>query len=454
MRKQGKNLNTMQILIVDDEMNYREVFTLILRGEGYITETAASAEEAIEKLERSHYDIVLTDLVMSGMDGIELLDIIKEKYEDIEVIIVTGYGSVQNAVEAMKNGAYSYFIKSHDPQELLLEIDNIKKMLLLERNNYLLQAENPSQSNLIGKNKAFKKILDIAERAAKSNVNILLLGESGVGKEVFARYIHACSERSSRLFIPVNCHALPESMIESELFGHERGSFTGANQLRKGKFEAADGSTIFLDEIGDITKSFQVKLLRTLETKTIERIGSNNQMYVDFRLITATNCDIHKAVQDGDFREDLYYRISTITIEVPPLRERKDDIPEFISFFIREISEEQKKKITKIEDTVMDFLLDYQYPGNVRELRNIIERMVTLSEDGVITENLLPVRRDVSNQSTYDSLKEARSAAEKKYIEQALKENADNITRTAEKLQISRRQLFNKLQEYGISAKE
>lgn len=444
----------MQILIVDDEMNYREVFTLILRGEGYITETAASAEEAIEKLERSHYDIVLTDLVMSGMDGIELLDIIKEKYEDIEVIIVTGYGSVQNAVEAMKNGAYSYFIKSHDPQELLLEIDNIKKMLLLERNNYLLQAENPSQSNLIGKNKAFKKILDIAERAAKSNVNILLLGESGVGKEVFAQYIHACSERSSRLFIPVNCHALPESMIESELFGHERGSFTGANQLRKGKFEAADGSTIFLDEIGDITKSFQVKLLRTLETKTIERIGSNNQMYVDFRLITATNCDIHKAVQDGDFREDLYYRISTITIEVPPLRERKDDIPEFISFFIREISEEQKKKITKIEDTVMDFLLDYQYPGNVRELRNIIERMVTLSEDGVITENLLPVRRDVSNQSTYDSLKEARSAAEKKYIEQALKENADNITRTAEKLQISRRQLFNKLQEYGISAKE
>jgi two-component system, NtrC family, response regulator HydG len=443
--------DAMRILIVDDESSYREVFQLILGEEGYNTQTAGSGEEAVALLKKESFNLVLTDLVMEDMDGIALLNHIRENYKDVEVIIVTGYGTVQNAVEAMKKGAYTYFIKSHDPEELLLEIKNLKKMVKLENDNELLrEQQNTVGYQLSSKNKSFRKVLDIAGKAARSNSNILLLGESGVGKEVFARYIHNCSERNTRNFIPVNCHALSASLIESELFGHEKGAYTGAEGMRKGKFEAAHGSTLFLDEIGDMTVSSQVKLLRSLESKKIERIGSNKQIDVDFRLICATNRNLKESIETGLFRDDLFYRISTISIEIPPLRERKEDLPGLIEYFFRVIEKEQKKEISLIDDSVMYILLSYNYPGNVRELKNIIERLIVLSENGRVSAADLPQFPHNSTNRDILSLRDVRKETESRYIKEILLLCHNNITEAAEKLQMSRRQLFNKIQEYEL----
>jgi len=443
--------SVMKILIVDDERKYREVFQLILGEEGYLTETAGSGEEAITKLKAERFDLVLTDLVMNELDGIGLLNYIKGHYKETEVIIVTGFGSVQNAVEAMKKGAYTYFIKSHDPEELLLEIRNLFRLMKLENDNEILRdQQNTSEYQLNTKSRFFRKTLDIAEKAAQSNSNILLLGESGVGKEVFAMHIHNCSERRNRCYIPVNCHALSENLIESELFGHEKGAYTGAGEMRKGKFEAAHGSTLFLDEIGDMTISSQVKLLRTLETRKIERVGSNKLIDVDFRLISATNRNLKELIEKGSFREDLFYRISTITIEIPPLRERKEDLPDLIEYFFHSIEREQKKKIRFIEDSVMKVLLSYHYPGNVRELKNIIERLVVLSDKGEISTADLPQFPSTSEKREIQSLKDIRRETEAKYIKEILGLCDNNITEAADKLQMSRRQLFNKIQEYGL----
>lgn len=450
-----KSNNNFKILVVDDEIEYREVLEMILCENGYIIETACSGEEALEKLENDSFDLILSDLIMEGMDGIQLLKEIKKKYADTEVIIVTGYGTVQNAVEAMKKGAFTYFIKSHDPEELLIEIENIKKLVYLESDNDILRSQQKDLNFMLKTNsRRFRKTIDIAQKAAKSNVNILLLGESGVGKEVFARYIHNCSDRKERHFIPVNCHAFSDSLLESELFGHEKGAFTGATDRRKGRFEAAHGGSLFLDEIGDISLSTQVKLLRTIETKEIERLGSNKPIDIDFRLICATNKDLNSAITNGEFREDLFYRISTITIEIPPLRERKEDISNLIDFFFEKSKVELKKRVEKIEKEVMDFLLSYDYPGNVRELKNIVERLVVLSDDGIIKEVDLPEDKSKyrydENTKEIKPLKDVRKEAEAKHIEKVLKQCDYNITEAARKLNISRRQLFNKITEYEL----
>ncbi|MCM1991655.1 sigma-54-dependent transcriptional regulator [Oceanirhabdus seepicola] len=450
-----KKNNIFKILVVDDEKEYREVFQMILEENGYITEVTCGGEEALEKLKNKSYDLVLTDLIMKGMDGIELLKNVKKEYTDTEVIIVTGYGTIKNAVEAMKKGAYTYFIKGHDPEELLIEIEKLKRLVFIEKDNQILRSkQGHSKFMLNTKNKEFKKIINIAEKAAKSNVNILILGESGVGKEVFAKYIHECSDRKDEHFIAVNCHAFSESLLESELFGHEKGAFTGAIDKRIGRFEAAHGGTLFLDETGDIPLSTQVKLLRTIEEKKIERIGSNKSIDVDFRLICATNKELHKSIINGEFREDLFYRISTITIEIPPLRDRKEDIPDLINFFFEKFKIKLKKDVCEIEKEVMDFLLSYEYPGNVRELKNIVERLLVLSEKGIIQESDLPEHGD---KKTYDKeiedikpLKVIRKETEAKYIERVLEQCNYNITEAARKLDISRRQLFNKITEYGL----
>lgn len=450
-----KNENIFKILVVDDEKEYREVFQMILEDKGYITEVACSGEEALEKLKNKKYDLVLSDLIMSGMDGVELLKKIKEEFSETEVIIVTGYGTVKNAVEAMKKGAYTYFIKSHDPEELLIEIEKIKKLVFLENDNEILKGQVPDSKFMLNTdNKRFKKIIDIAQKAAKSNANILILGESGAGKEVFARHIHNFSDRNDKHFVAVNCHAFSDSLLESELFGHEKGAFTGAIDRRMGRFEAAHRGTLFLDEIGDISLSTQVKLLRTIETRKIERLGSNKSIDVDFRLICATNKEMHKSIIDGEFREDLFYRISTITIEIPPLRERKEDIPNLIDFFFEKSKVDLKKKVLKIEKEVMDFLINYDYPGNVRELKNIVERLVVLSENGIIKEIDLPEYKDnhtrIEETQEIKPLKEIRKEAEAKYIEKVLEKCGYNITEAARKLDISRRQLFNKINEYKL----
>ncbi len=450
-----KNNSDFKILVVDDEEEYREVIRMILESKGYYVEDAPSGEEALKILERKSYNLVLTDLIMKGMDGIKLIEEIKKEFSDIEVIIITGYGSVKNAVEAMKKGAFSYFVKSHDPEELLIEIEKLKKIETLEKDNEVLKNEqNYSKFMLKTNNKKFRKILDIGKKAANSNVNILILGESGVGKEVFSRYIHNCSDRKDKHFIPVNCHALSQSLLESELFGHEKGAFTGALERRIGKFEAAHHGTLFLDELGDTSLSTQVKLLRAIEERKIERLGSNKSIDANFRLICATNKDLEKAIEDGEFREDLFYRISTITIEIPSLRDRKEDLPSLIDFFLEKSKTELKKNVNKIEKGVMDFLLSYDYPGNVRELKNIVERLVVLSEKGIIREMDIPEykikKKEVEIKEDIKSLKDIRKEAEKKYIEQVLEKYEYNISQSAKVMDISRRQLFNKLTEYNL----
>ena len=384
-------MKDFKILVVDDEYKHQEVLQMILENEGYTVHACSSAEEALNNIEKENYDLVLTDLKMKNMNGLELLDEIKHIDKGIEVILVTGYGTVESAVQAMKKGAFSYFIKSHNPESLLMDIEKITRIKKLEKDNRIFRNQTRKEDYVFdSKNKNFQQILDIARKAADSDLSILILGESGTGKEVLARYIHEASPRNEGHFVPVNCHMFTEGLLESELFGHERGAFTGAIERRIGRFEEADGGTLFLDEIGDMPLSTQIKLLRAIETKSIERIGSNRCIPVDLRFISATNRDISKALEEGDFREDLYYRINAITIEIPPLRDRREDLPHLIDFFFSKIESELKKRVIEIEDGVKEFLLNYNYPGNIRELKNIIERLVVLSEGGIVKVKDLP----------------------------------------------------------------
>jgi len=460
--------NLFKILIVDDEEEYREVLQMILDDEGYNTETASSGEMALEKLNSNDFHLVLTDLRMTNMDGIELLKHIKENYLNLEVILITGYGTIENAVEAMKKGAYTYFIKSHKSEELLAEIEKLKnKMLIKENEINQISKESNSDFMLSTRNFKFQKIIDIAEKAATSDVNILILGESGVGKEVFARHIHECSARKSKAFVPVNCSSFSDNLLESELFGHEKGAFTGATSRRIGRFEAANEGTLFLDEIGDVSLNTQVKLLRTVETKNVQKIGSNRSVKVDFRLIAATNKKLEEEILTGGFREDFFYRISTITIEIPPLRDRKEDIPMLIDFFLLKSQKSMNKDIKTIEGGVTKFLFEYDYPGNVRELKNIIDRLVVLSENGKICSKDLPKVREsqskdntsikidedilkVNSDGSIKPLKDVRKEVEAEYIEKVLILCDNNISEAARKLCMSRRQLFNKICEYNL----
>jgi len=439
------NQTHFKILLVDDEREYLDVIKLILESNNFKVKTANSGKDALNKMLKESFDLVITDLIMPEMTGLELLDEIKAQHSDTEVILFTGYGSVQNAVDAMKKGAFGYFIKSHDPDELILEIKKVAKL-----RQYIKRAEKDVTEFVMGtKNPAFKKVLDTIEKASKTDVNILLLGESGVGKEILAQHIHQLSTRNKEAFVPVNCHAFSESLLESELFGHEKGAFTGANDTRIGRFEAADYGTLFLDEIGDTTPNIQVKLLRSLESKAIERIGSNQLREIDFRLVCATNRDLNDMISKGEFREDLFYRISTITVTIPPLRERKEDLPSLIQYFFDKVKTEMKKEITHIEDLVITRLLQYDYPGNIRELRNIIERLVVLSDNGEILAEDLPEHFD-GEPTEEETLRSYREQAEKVFIIKVLEENKYNMTKSAAKLGISRRQLFNKIEKYRI----
>jgi len=449
-----------KILIVDDEVQYQDVFKMILEDRGYYAQSASSGKEALIKLKQENFNLVLTDLLMEGMNGVELLEKIKKQFPETEVILVTGYGTIENAVSAIKKGAFSYFIKSHDPEELVIEIDKLQRFNQLQVDNKILKSEqNKGKYLLKTENRKFQNILDIINKAANSNVSIFITGESGVGKEVFARHIHQCSQRRDGHFVAVNCQSLSENLLESELFGHEKGSFTGANDRRIGKFQEADEGTLFLDEIGEIPVSVQTKLLRALETKTIERIGSNKPIDVDLRLISATNRDILKAINEGLFRKDLFYRINTIIVEIPPLRERKEDLLSLINFFFKNCEIEQKKKIAVIDDKVMEFLLSYNYPGNIRELRNIIERLVVLSENGSVSFLDLPEYNPLNYDKKSDRnnntdkvrpLKEYKKNFEAHYIKEVLDKCNGNLTQAASLLGISRRQLFNKVVEYNL----
>ena len=444
----------VKILIVDDESASRETLKMLLDNEGYSTTMAESAREALNLLEKEPFNIVITDLMMPDMNGIELLKTIKSQLMiNAEVIMATGYASVESAIEAMKEGAFGYFIKGNSPEELLKEIDTaVTEMELRQKRN------DRSEGKYLLTTKSLKmgKIWSMVDLVAQANAPVLITGESGTGKEIIAEQIHLRSDRKDAPFVAVNCQQFPRTLIESELFGHEKGAFSGATARRIGKIEQASGGTLFLDEIGDVSESTQTKLLRILENKVVERLGSDKGIPVDFRLISATNRPIREMIEQGDFREDFYYRLNTIEINVPPLRERREDLPDLIDFFVSKYSDEMGKHFKGVEDKTMEFLLTNEYRGNIRELRNIIERMVILSKDG----GWLAIRDTAGSaeegrvHGAHLSYREAKARFESDYIREMLSDYDGNITKAAENMGMSRRQLFNKITEYGIDAEK
>ncbi|HKK94787.1 MAG TPA: sigma-54 dependent transcriptional regulator [Anaerovoracaceae bacterium] len=452
------NIINYNILVVDDEKEYQNVVSFILDDAGYNTLTASNGKEALDTMLESDIDLIITDLKMPVMDGIEFIEKAKKINDDIDIIVMTAYGSIESAVEAIKLGALDYFVKSRDLEELVLKVNGLAKINRFKtKSNIIIKNQNKSGFYLESKNEKYIELLEMCRRTADTGINILLLGESGVGKEVIANYIHQLSERKDEPFVPVNCQVFPEGVIESELFGHEKGAFTGAGERRLGRFEDANLGTLFLDEICDLPNTTQGKLLRVLENKSIERIGGNKQIKLDIRFISATNKLPQEEIQKGRFREDLLYRINTLTLNIPPLRERREDLPGLIDFFIAKTEADQKKKVNRIDDSVMEFLLDYDYPGNVRELKNIIERMIALSKDGLVTvaELLMPINFDYDedhflNENSFN-LKVARSKFEKKYIIEALEKTKGNVTKCSALLGITTRQLWNKITIYEIN---
>lgn len=417
------------------------------------TEKVKSAEDALKLLDRKFFPIIVTDMMMDGMSGIDLLKIVKKEYADeIEVIMVTGYGSIETAVETIKTGAFGYFIKSHNPKELQEEVERAAKSMEIRK----WKSIEASKMNFVvsSKNPKMAKIWALVEKLADSDANVLITGESGTGKEIMANRIHELSGRKNEAFVPINCQSIPASLIESELFGHEKGAFTGANESHKGKLEKGNMGTIFLDEIGDMSTDMQGKLLRVLENHQIERVGSNVSIDVNFRVISATNKPLSDMVKEGSFRGDLMYRINTFEIDIPPLRERREDIPTFVNYFTRRYVAKTGKCICGISEDTWQFLLNYNYPGNVRELKNMIERMVILApKDGILhmdDKKGVGYLNEIEDMGVVEPYRDAKRKWERNYIIGVLDKEYGNITKAADIMELSRRQLFNKMKELNI----
>jgi two-component system response regulator PilR (NtrC family) len=378
-----------KILVVDDEQSLREVLSIMLKRAGYTVTSAADGEEAIEHLSKEIFDLVITDLRMPKVDGMEILKAVKSASPETVVLVITAFATADSAVEAMKHGAYDYLTKPFQVDEVQLIIRNALEKRRLTTENMLLKREMASQSSfaqLVGQSDAMQKVFDVVRKVADSKSNVLIFGESGTGKELVARAIHYNSARSSMPFMAVNCSAVPETLLESELFGHVKGSFTGAVSNKAGLFEVANGGTIFLDEIGDTTPTIQVKLLRVIQEREFRRVGGNQDIKVDVRIVAATNKDLEKAVADGSFREDLYYRLDVIPIRLPPLRLRSGDIPLLVTHFLERFSKESGKPMPVLTPEAMHVLLGHEWRGNVRELENLIERVVAFSAGGAVTD--------------------------------------------------------------------
>ena len=442
-----------KILVVDDEAIIRDSLRDWLIDVGHQVFAAENGHQALQIIQKEKPEIVITDLVMPGIDGLELLRRAKQISPDVQVIIITAYGSVPTAIQAMREGAYDYIEKPFCPEKAELLIEKlVERQALLEENVSLRQKlqERYSFENIIARSAKMQRVIDIIKVVAKSNATVLITGESGTGKELVARAIHTQSYRRDKPFIAVSCAALPESLLESELFGHEKGAFTGAYAQRKGKFEIADKGTLFLDEIGEMSSNIQVHLLRVLEEKEFTRVGGNEPIRVDVRLITATNKDMKKAIAAGQFREDLYYRLNVVSIELPPLRERGEDVPLLAEYFLRKFARENQKKTAGFSPEANSFLLKYDWPGNVRELENAIERAVILTKNSYVEvedlaqENLLTARRQVTSGKKLSEL-------EKNHIVQVLIETGGNCSEAARILGISRMTLYNKIKAYGLN---
>jgi len=446
------------ILIVDDERPILSSVGDVLKDEGYEVSTAENGADALKQIKDTVPDLVLLDVWMPGMDGLEALSRMRELVPDIAVIVMSGHASIDTAVKAVRLGAYDFIEKPLSLDKLSLTVKNALQKKRLEAENLDLKARVLGRSEIIGESAGIRALKEEIMRAGPTNGRVLIFGENGTGKELVARAIHRLSLRSEMPFVTVNCAAIPEELIESELFGHEKGSFTGATAQRKGRFELAHGGTIFLDEIGDMSLSTQSKVLRALQEQEVQRVGGTKPIKVDVRVIAASNKVLEDEIKAGRFREDLYYRLNVIPFNVPPLRERREDIPLLVEYFITEFSGENGKRPKTVSPEAMRLFTGYSWPGNIREMKNIIERLVIMAPgDAIAAEHVPPPIRQaapasasVGGYGSFDTLKDARAAFERDYITMKLRENGWNISKTAEALKIERSNLHRKINALGI----
>ena len=460
---------TGRILVVEDEEKLRRVIELQLRAEGFEVDQAGTAEDGLQLAPSA--DVVLTDLRLPGIDGLELLTRLREQHLTAPVIVMTAFGSIEKAVEAMKAGAENFVPKPFSLDHLVAVVNKALANRALREENRQLKAELNSRyqfGNIVGRSPAMREIFSTVERVAPTRATVLLCGESGVGKDMIARAIHQHSPRCDKPFVKLNCTAIPENLMESELFGYEKGAFTGATTTKPGKFEQADTGTVFLDEIGDVPAAVQVKLLRILQEREFERLGSNKTRHIDVRIIAATNVDLREALEQGTFREDLYYRLNVLPINVPPLRERKEDIPFLVEHFVKKLGKDLGSQVEAVAPEAIERLLEYHWPGNVRELRNVIERVLILNPKvqrieakhlPMLVQRTEGVRPEASRAAAapreeFSSLLEAREAYERDYILKELDRCNGNVSRAAESLGLERSHLYRKMKALGIATRE
>jgi DNA-binding NtrC family response regulator len=456
------SIQRINVLVVEDEKSQREMLEGFLLRQGLSVSSVDGGEKALDEVGRANYDLVLLDYKMPRMDGIQTLREIKRVNPELAVIMMTAYGTIETAVQAMKEGAADYLTKPIDLDELILLIGKVSERILLQRENRELKEQLRERfrfNHIIYGSGAMEEVMNLTGRVAKSEATVLIRGESGTGKELIANAIHYSSSRADRPLIKVNCTALPENLLESELFGHERGAFTGAHQRRIGRFEQAHTGSIFLDEIGDLSPGLQTKLLRFLQEREFERVGSNQTIKADVRVMAATSRDLEDGIRGGTFREDLYYRLNVIAIFLPPLRERRGDIPLLVDHFLQKYSEKNRRPLPKISKEARDLLLQYDYPGNVRELENIMERSLVISRGDVITTRDLPFQvlggmqeAKLGSESEGKSLNTMLSQMEKDLILKALDQHRWIQTKAAQSLGISERVLRYKMKKYRLSS--
>ena len=447
------------ILIVDDEPGVRTALTGVLRDENYDVETVASGEACLERMTRGPVDLIVLDVWLPGMDGLATLARLRERQVDAQVVLISGHGNIESAVRAIKMGAFDFVEKPLSLDKTVLVVRNALRQRRLEAENRALRARVDRSQTMVGESYAIRQLREQVEMAAPTNGRVLVYGENGTGKELVARTIHSLSRRHAGPFVEVNCAAIPEDLIESELFGHVRGAFTGAVADRRGKFEAADGGTIFLDEIGDMSLKTQAKVLRVLQEQTMEPVGGTNRITVDARVLAATNKDLHREIRAGRFREDLYFRLSVIPIFVPPLRERPDDIGLLADHFMAEFAREYGRRIKTFEPDATSVIQRYAWPGNVRELKNVIERlMIMVPGDAISASDLRFLDPNVLKRPEIPAslggrvtLHEARDRFERELIQRTLAEQQGNMSRTADALGVERSNLYRKMRAFGIA---
>jgi two-component system nitrogen regulation response regulator NtrX len=447
------------ILIVDDEPGVRSALGGVLRDEGYAVEAVGSGEECLERVTRGAVDLIMLDVWLPGMDGLATFARLRERQVDAQVVIISGHGNIESAVRAIKMGAFDFVEKPLSLDKTVLVVANALRQRTLEAENRALRARVDRQYTMVGESAAIRSLREQVAMAAPTNGRVLIYGENGTGKELVARGIHTQSRRRSAQFVEVNCAAIPEELIESELFGHVRGAFTGAVADRRGKFEVADGGTIFLDEIGDMSLKTQAKVLRVLQEQTMEPVGGTNRIRVDARVVAATNKDLQAEIRAGQFREDLYFRLNVIPIFVPPLRERQEDIPLLADHFMAELAQEYGRRLKRLDTGAIRTLQRYNWPGNVRELRNVIERLMIMVPGDTITTSdlsfldvpLMPQAPPPSGSTDKMTLHEARDRFERDLILKTLAEQQGNMSRTADVLGVERSNLYRKMKSFGIA---